>query len=180
MFEWKRRQYRETGAVDFLAQSEPRAYLEALVHKNLGRDFAGVLSALWAGTELLSVHLGMRAGGVLHWWFPTFDRRFAEYAPGRLMLLHLAEAAPDVGIDRIDLGKGVADYKQRTMTGAFDVCEGFVETRTLPRVLRRSRLAAAHRVRRTETFRRARSAKRTYQATGSLTAAAREARRKAG
>ena len=75
--------------------------------------FAGVLSALFAGEKLLAVRFGVRTGTVLHWWLPAYNPDLPSYAPGILLLLAMAERGPDLGITRIDLGKGLQDYKRK-------------------------------------------------------------------
>ena len=106
-------------------------------------DFAGVLSALYAGEKLLAVHFGIRSRGVLHWWFPAYDPALANYAPGIQLMLQMAERAPGLGIAKIDLGKGMQDYKRRFRTAAVTVATGSVEVMawsTLPRIVRRNGL----------------------------------------
>lgn len=91
-----------------------------------GEDFAGSLSALYAGDELVAAHMGMRSRRVLHYWFPSYDRRFARHSPGLLLLLHLARHARRLSIERIDLGLGDEPYKLRFMNGATRVAGGCV------------------------------------------------------
>ena len=75
---------------------------------------------------MVAAHFGLRAGGILHWWFPVYDPAFARFSPGWLLLCAVIDAAPEFGLDRIDLGRGVDDYKRRAMTGYQVVCQGAV------------------------------------------------------
>lgn len=126
LVEWKTDQYRRSKAADALAAP----WVLALLQRILGqRDpaFAGVLSALFVDGRVAAVHLGMRSFGVLHWWFPAYDPALHRYSPGLLLLTKLAEACPDLGIRRIDLGKGSEPYKASFMSGAAALCEGSVD-----------------------------------------------------
>ena len=55
--------------------------------------------------------LRMVGGDIYHSWFPAYDERFAKVSPGLLLLHEIFRAAPDLGITRVDLGKGGAHYK---------------------------------------------------------------------
>jgi CelD/BcsL family acetyltransferase involved in cellulose biosynthesis len=156
---WKREQYSRSGADDFLGRAEPRTYLFNLL-KVHDPEFRGALSGLWAGERLIAVHMGMLARGILHWWFPAYDRKLANYAPGRLMLTKLTEEAAALGIVRIDLGKGEYGFKLDAMTGATMVAEGYIETRPLHRWLRSQRRASVTRLRASAAFQIARTVKR--------------------
>lgn len=128
----KRRQYAQTGARDYFADPQHRRFLHALLGE---RDpgFAGLLSAVYAGPRLLAAHFGIRAGGVLHWWFPVYVPQVGRLSPGWILLRSMIDAAPDLKIERIDLGRGMDDYKRRAMTGYQVVGQGAV----IPNPLRR-------------------------------------------
>jgi CelD/BcsL family acetyltransferase involved in cellulose biosynthesis len=156
---WKREQYARSRADDFLGRAEPRTYLFNLL-KLHDPEFRGALSGLWAGERLVAVHMGMLARGILHWWFPAYDRKLANYAPGRLMLTKLTEEAAAHGLVRIDLGKGEYGFKLDAMTGATMVAEGYIETRPLHRWLRSQRRASVTRLRASAAYQIARTVKR--------------------
>lgn len=104
-------------------------------------EFAGVLSALYAGERLIAVHFGIRSRGVLHWWFPAYDPALANYAPGIQLMLQMAERGPGLDIAKIDLGKGLQDYKRRFRNASCTVAGGSVDVlsfSTVPRILRRN------------------------------------------
>jgi CelD/BcsL family acetyltransferase involved in cellulose biosynthesis len=129
LFEWKSAQYRRTGLADAFAVRWTRALVEEVMHGPLG-----ACSVLRAGGEIVAVHAGMHAPGVLHWWFPAYDARTAAYSPGIILLLKIAAA---LGSGKIDLGKGDARYKRSLMTGAAPLREGRVELPSLITAARR-------------------------------------------
>ena len=133
----KRRQYAATGARDHFAAVHRRELLAVLL---AGRDpgCRGVLSTLRFGDTLVAAHFGLRAGPVLHWWFPVYDPAHAALAPGWMLLRQLTLAAPALGLTRIDLGRGDDEYKRRASTGAVEVGAGTVANGGL----RRARHAA--------------------------------------
>lgn len=107
------------------------------VQATQGKMFAGVVSALYAGNRLIAVHFGIRSRKALHIWFPAFDRAFEKYSPGLILLIHLARAAAEEGIERIDFGKGSERYKTSLKTGDTPIAMGVVDTRPLVDALRR-------------------------------------------
>lgn len=123
---WKRAQYarqRWGGALDPFARGWAVALLER-IHAAQQPGFAGMLSTLWAGDTMLAAHLGMRAHGVLHYWFPTYDPAQARLAPGRILLLEMIRHAPAAGIAVIDLGAGEEDYKRRFANAVVPLAAG--------------------------------------------------------
>ena len=92
---------------------------------------------------MLAAHFGIRSGGVLHWWFPVYDPQFATFAPGWILLRELIGAAPDLGVTRIDLGRGDDEYKRRAKTGDTIVCQGLVTESSAALATRRARSALA-------------------------------------
>lgn len=83
----------------------------------------------------------MRTPTVWHYWFPAYDKQFAKYSPGLMLLLKLAERAPATGIATIELGKGMSLYKERLMNGRTILCRGSVE---LPSMLKVKRSIRRH------------------------------------
>jgi len=97
--------------------------LHRLLHTR-DEGFGGLLSTLHAGPNLIAAHFGIRSDSVLHWWFPVYAAEHARLAPGWMLLRELVIAAPALGIDRIDLGRGDDEYKRRAKTGETQVCQG--------------------------------------------------------
>ena len=126
-----------------LHSQEPRSY-EQRSHEQRPyeqrtdrRLFDGPLAALYAGSTLVAVHLGLRSGRVLHYWFPAYNTEFATYSPGMLLLVRLLETAQGEGIARVDLGRGDEAYKLRLMNGVATVREGAYDTGVVRSTLRR-------------------------------------------
>ncbi|HEY2654767.1 MAG TPA: GNAT family N-acetyltransferase [Solirubrobacteraceae bacterium] len=140
----KRRQYADTGARDHFAEPGHVELLRRLLAER-DPDFGGLLSAVYSGPHLLAAHFGLRAGPVLHWWFPAYDPQFSRLSPGWILLAQMIDASPGLGLERIDLGRGMDDYKRRAMTGHQVVCQGAVIRNPLRRqaaAARRGAIAA--------------------------------------
>lgn len=138
----KRSQYSATGSRDYFSDPSHVGLMHELFGIR-GTEFGSMLSAIYAGPHLLVAHFGLRSGSILHWWFPVYDPDFARFAPGWLLLRALIEAAPDLGLTRIDLGRGEDEYKRRAMTGYQVVSQGAVISNPLRRTavhLRRTAL----------------------------------------
>ena len=98
-----------------------------------------MLSTLSVGDRVVAAHMGMRSRTVLHYWFPSFDRAYAKFSPGRILLLELCRAAAAAGIREVELGAGDEDYKLRFADGAIPVAAGFVGSASLPALARHLR-----------------------------------------
>jgi len=138
---WKSGQYQKTGWRDLFALKWGRSLVEQ-IHATQSESFAGMLSLLYAGEKLLAGHIGMRSRSVWHYWFPAYDPQFAKYSPGLLLLLKMAEHAPNIGLLTIDLGTGMTLYKRRLMNASIFVAEGSVERTSWLSFLRRARRKA--------------------------------------
>ena len=136
----KRRQYEATGARDYFADPRHVELLHRLLATRTGSEFSGMLSAVYAGEHLIAAHFGLRAGPVLHWWFPVYDPEFSRLDPGWMQVRAVLEAAPQLGLERIDLGRGDGDWKRWLGTGHQLVCQGAVVRSRL-----RQRTASARR-----------------------------------
>ncbi len=98
--------------------------------------FAGWLSALYAGDQLMAVHLGLRSHGVLSSWIPTYNPEYAKYSPGLILHLEMAKSAAEKGITRLDLCRGENRLKKALMSGAFPVAIGAVDVPGVNRLMR--------------------------------------------
>jgi len=138
VIEWKAAQCRRTGVFDFFRLAWTRALVER-IHQTSDDRFAGMLSTLRAGDQLVAAQFGMRSRSVLHWWFPVYDATFARYSPGGILLIKLAEHVAAQGLRMIDLGKGEDAYKSSFMNGSIELAEGAVTIPSIPAKLRRVR-----------------------------------------
>ncbi len=132
--EWKRAQRERTRTLDPLGE----AWAERAVERCLTTDepgFGGVLSALYAGDELVAAHLGLRSRGTLHVWFPTYNVERESHSPGMILMYELIRAAAEAGITRVDFGKGPERYKSSMMTGSERLAEGSVHLGTTGRAV---------------------------------------------
>jgi CelD/BcsL family acetyltransferase involved in cellulose biosynthesis len=143
---WKTQQCRSTGVASALDVPWIRGLLADLCQRT-DAALRGQLSALYIGDRLAAVHLGLRSYEVLHWWFPAYDIEFGKRSPGLMMLVELAQASHEMGLRRIDLGKGEQTYKSNLMTGATLLAEGSVDTRPWSRWMWRRWLAAKDSIR---------------------------------
>ncbi len=123
MLRWKREQCRATGVVDFLGLPWTTDFIRR-IHAQGGADFGGTLSALYVGDDLAAVHFAIRSRTVWHSWFPAYDDAFRQYAPGLILLVHMITHACEEELAYIDLGKGMAPYKENFMSGVIPVAEG--------------------------------------------------------
>jgi CelD/BcsL family acetyltransferase involved in cellulose biosynthesis len=130
LIRWKSAQLRARGIRrDLLSQEWFRVILRELF--DLPSDScSGTLSALYAGEELVAMRYELRSRQVLACWFPAYNTRFAWYSPGVVLSVKVAEAAADLGIAHIDLGKGAERHKQELKTADLTLTEGYVARRT--------------------------------------------------
>jgi CelD/BcsL family acetyltransferase involved in cellulose biosynthesis len=127
---WKTEQHRRTNVLAVLETDWVRGLLEMLRTIDTP-DFGAPLSALYAGDELLAVHLGLRSRTAVHLWFPAYSAERDAYSPGLILLLELARHAAERGIQRIDFGRGEERYKQNFKTHDLPIAEGSVDFRPL-------------------------------------------------
>lgn len=147
LIELKRAQYVKTGSRDYFAKSAHVQLMHRLLHTR-GPGFGGVLSTVHIGDRLVAAHFGIRSGHVLHWWFPVYDPAFAQLSPGWILLREAIDAAAEIGITRMDLGRGDDDYKRRAKTGETVVSQAFVSNSVTRRVMRSGRQAMTDAVKR--------------------------------
>ena len=136
MREWKSAQCAAVGGADVFGVD----WTVALVNELMATDepgLRGVFSTLRFGDTLLAAHFGMRSERVWHYWFPAYDKQYASFSPGLLLLLEIAAACERCGVTTIDLGKGDDFYKQRVQTGAIEIAEGRIERGSAVGAIRR-------------------------------------------
>jgi hypothetical protein len=86
---------------------------------------------------------------VLASWIPAFNPVHGKYSPGLVLQVTLAREAADLGIRRIDLGRGYNQTKSSLMSGALPMALGTVDRRPLCRMLRSGWYRAGNLVRTT-------------------------------
>jgi CelD/BcsL family acetyltransferase involved in cellulose biosynthesis len=162
----KRGQYAATGARDYFSESNRIELMSRLLHT---RDpaFGGILSTVHIGDDLVAAHFGIRADGVLHWWFPVYDPAHSHLSPGWILLRELVAATPVLGIHRIDLGRGDDEYKRRAKTGETLVCEATIARNGVRRTLRLARHGLVDSVKSSPLAPGLRQVARRLRATGS-------------
>ncbi len=107
---WKSAQYRQSGLIDLFSVAWTEGVLARASTRAFG-PFRGFTASLYLGEELAAVETGLIAGGTYHSWMPAYDPRFSAVSPGLLLLHGIIEAAENLGVARIDLGKGEQAYK---------------------------------------------------------------------
>lgn len=132
---WKRDQCRRTGTVDIFEADWSTALVRRLLQTQED-GFAGVLSGLWVGDELIAAHFGMRSRKQWHYWFPTYNHDYSQFSPGLLLLDRIAQHAASVGVESVDLGKGAAPYKGRVRSRGVAIAEGAVRLPSLAETAR--------------------------------------------
>lgn len=121
----KSAQYRRTGMPDIFTQPWVVPLLRR-IYETRSDGFAGMLSALYAGGELVAAHMGMRSRTVWHYWFPCFRREFARYSPGLILLVEMLRSAESLGLRLLDFGRGDNPYKRRFMNTVIPIAQGVV------------------------------------------------------
>lgn len=144
---WKSEQYMRTNVTNIFWVRWVQRVLEQ-VRDAQDKDFSGMFSMLFAGPHFVAAHFGIRSGPLLHSWFPAYDPLLSTYSPGLLLLIKLFEVAPELGITKVDLGKGMYEWKQRLMNASEDVASGSVELLSVPTLKRIARRGAGQIARR--------------------------------
>jgi CelD/BcsL family acetyltransferase involved in cellulose biosynthesis len=136
---WKVNQYERTGALNvFNAEWVVRLLRKIATSEH--PHFRGAVSTLYLRDELVAVHVGMRTASVLHHWFPAHnaDHPCVKYSPGLQLLAAMIEDYAEIGIRRIDFGKGDYPYKRDFGTGCSEVAQGDCGLSSLESTLVRS------------------------------------------
>jgi len=127
MIKWKTEFYEYIGVKSILDKNWALDTL-TLIRDIQKSSFSGMLSTAYAGDELIAVNFGMRSHNTWHGWFTTYNTQYKKYSPGLVLLLEMAKRAPDIGVIRIDLGRGDERYKQSFTSSNVIICEGSVIT----------------------------------------------------
>ncbi|HMP77921.1 MAG TPA: GNAT family N-acetyltransferase [Pirellulaceae bacterium] len=112
LIEWKQRQLVSGGMKNVFRFPWSKSLLNQTIREQ-STDFSGWLSTLYAGQQLVAVHLGQRSGQVLNAWIPAHHPGFSAYSPGALLHLELLRRSAEEGITQVDLGRGENPLKIR-------------------------------------------------------------------
>jgi CelD/BcsL family acetyltransferase involved in cellulose biosynthesis len=116
LIELKRGKYQRSNTFDILSVDWASNLLREI--RDIDQPgFKGLLSAIYAGDQLVAAHFGMLTDDILHYWFPVYDPQFHRYSPGTELLLEVAREACDRGVSKLDLGYGDDEYKFRFCNG---------------------------------------------------------------
>lgn len=75
---------------------------------------------------IAACHVGFLQDNVLSYYIPAYDEKFTKQSVGTVLLDRLVMWACDQGLRRLDLLRGMYDYKER-----YDISSESLETRTL-------------------------------------------------
>lgn len=137
LWKWKGAQRNLTGSIDILQFDWIRAALARIARTDRS-GFHGIVSTLRINEEIAAVHLGMHTQTVFHYWFPAYSVKWAAYSPGLILLLRVAEACAQRGIERIDLGKGDDRYKSSFTSGSLALATGTIDRSAFRQLVRTS------------------------------------------
>jgi CelD/BcsL family acetyltransferase involved in cellulose biosynthesis len=126
LMRWKGAQCHRSLLINYFAVPWISELFHSLVHST-AREFSAVMSAFYAAGELQAALYCLRSRHVLHVWVTAYNPHFARYSPGYQLLLKLIEAAPSMGIQRIDLGPGAEPFKRSFGSGATSIAQGSVD-----------------------------------------------------
>jgi len=146
---WKSQQCRARGHVDLFAFDWMAGFLERLLVFDR-TDFSAKLAAMYVEEELQAAFYCLQSRHVLHVWIIAHRLEAARYSPGYQLLAYLIAHAGELGVRRIDLGRGGERFKMNFANSAIQVAEGSVDLRPIRRHLGK----AWYRLRRSEQLRK--------------------------
>ena len=144
LLSWKSAQYDTSGWRNPLANPWVVEFAHRLAATS-SPGFGGRVSTLRAGGTLVAAELHLYSATVRAGWFTAYDRTFATYSPGMLLMMDLIESAASGGARRLELGVGGQEYKVRLATGTIALYEGYAARRSPAAYARRVQRAALRR-----------------------------------
>lgn len=127
---YKRAQYAATGATDVFHGAWAGQLVAALMQHRSDR-LAGCLSTMELDGRVVAAHFGMRSRDVLHYWFPAYDPKLSNVAPGLLLFREMTRELTDLGPTHMHLGPGTYDFKKRFSNASFDIMRGEISSLSL-------------------------------------------------
>lgn len=118
----------DTPSPSLFLQEHNRSFYTDIV-ASLGSVGATLFTTIRVAGEPIAQHFGLRSGGKLLWYKPTFSPAFAEHSPGDSLISALIEKAMDGSIQELDFTRGQERFKYRFSSGA-GVNSGYVWARS--------------------------------------------------
>jgi CelD/BcsL family acetyltransferase involved in cellulose biosynthesis len=107
-----------------------RAIMEHLFHLD-GSSLTGILSALYAGDELLAATFGLKYQGILEGIIMAFNPIFVESGPGLLLTYCMISELHAFQCNMLGLGGKDDSYKRGFANSGLPVISGYLGTNTL-------------------------------------------------
>lgn len=120
---WKSLQFDETRIFNDFNLDWNAPFLHELLNVATS-ECSGMLSGIFVGDTPMALHMGSISSAVLQTCYTAYDRRFADYSPGALLLFFQVAYCLRHGISVLDLGKGDEPYKRRWANDRLWVAEG--------------------------------------------------------
>lgn len=131
---WKSQQCHVRGHVELFSFDWTSQLLERLLMFDQ-QGFSAKLAAMYVESELQAAFYCLQSRHVLHVWIIAHRLEASRYSPGYQLLAHLIEHAEQLGVRRIDLGRGGERFKASFANSAIRVAEGSVDLRPVRRHL---------------------------------------------
>ena len=148
LMKWKLHRYAAHGYLDAFAIPWVRRLFERVQGTRTSR-FAGMLSVLYAGDDVVAADMGIRSRRMWHSWDSAYNPKFGRYSPGLLLMLDMARHAATSGLAGIELG-GCDEhpYKRSLMNRSVMLLEGTVGRLPVIATAARWRHSSGNRIRR--------------------------------
>lgn len=94
-------------------------------------SFQGVISALYAGDELLAVNFGMRSQRIFNGMMMAFNPEYTKYSVGQLLLYYMISGYRHMQFDILDVGLDDCQFKRTVVNSRVPVVKGTCRVHTL-------------------------------------------------
>ena len=125
LFDWKSRQFRETGQPDVLAPQWPRTLMRRLA-QSPDPGCRAEIFALKVEGRTIAVNLSLRGETSLHAWVIAHDAEFHRYSPGALLFDEILRWMPQERLTELDFGPCSYPFKVRLSNGRRKVGVGYL------------------------------------------------------
>ena len=127
LFEWKQRQYAETGRHNVLGPQWVRDMMKDL-WKQEDPSCRGFLHTIKHEGRLLAAEYNLTCRSSIHGWIPAYDDAFSSYSPGYLLQDEIIREAALRGYLHYDLGVSAGHYKKYYANYQLPIVRGTVRT----------------------------------------------------